>query len=243
MRFPRNSRRPRIDGLRQCVARKSSDFRRTIRDVTRTIRLTIVLVLNLALIAGLLVVGIAAHSLGVVAAAGDYLADAAAIGVSLFAIALSHRPPTTRRPLGYPRATTIAAFVNGAFLLIVVSLVLVEALRRLISGTGQVHGLPVAIVSGIAAVVMIIGALILMGDGDDPGDDDGDAANMRAVLLDTIADAAAAAGAAITGLIIFSTDGLYWLDPAVALVIAAVVGYHVIVLLRGVLKTLRAPIL
>jgi cobalt-zinc-cadmium efflux system protein len=66
-----------------------------------------VLVLNLLLIAGLVVVGLGARSLGVLGAGGDYLADAAAIAVSLFAIRLS------RRPGGHPNATTIAALVNA----------------------------------------------------------------------------------------------------------------------------------
>ncbi len=136
--------------------------RRTLRFVTRATRLTIVLVLNLALIVGLVTVGLAAHSLGVLAAAGDYLADAAAISVSLLAIALSRRPPTARHPRGYPKATAIAAF-----LLVVVVLVVIEGLRSLAAGTGHVHGLPAAIVSGIAAIVMLVGALILKGAADD----------------------------------------------------------------------------
>ena len=66
----------------------------------RTTRLWLVLVLNLVLIVALVVVGFGAHSLGVLAAGADYLADAAAIGVSLIAIRLSTLPPTAARPTG-----------------------------------------------------------------------------------------------------------------------------------------------
>jgi Co/Zn/Cd efflux system component len=52
----------------------------------------------------------------------------------------------------------------------------------------------------------------------------------RAVLLDTVADAAAAAGVAAMGGIILLTGGWYWLDPAVALAIVVVVGYHALAL-------------
>ena len=210
--------------------------------MTRDTRLWIVLLLNLVLVVGLVVVGIAAHSLAVLAAGGDYVADAAAIGVSLLAIALSKRSPTARRPHGYPKATAIAALVNGSLLLVVVALVVVEGLRRLIGGTGHIEGIPVVLVSGIAALVMVIGALILRGDTEDEGDDEGDRANMRAVLLDTFADAAAAGGAALVGAVIAITGSLYWLDPAVALIIATVVGYHVVVLLVGIVATLRRPV-
>jgi len=60
------------------------------------------LVLVLGLIGGmvvaLVVVGLAAHSLGVLAAGGDYLGDAAGVALSLWALRLS------RHQHGHPRA-------------------------------------------------------------------------------------------------------------------------------------------
>jgi Co/Zn/Cd efflux system component len=61
------------------------------RHVSRTRRLALVLLLNLALITALVLVGLAAHSLAVLAAGADYLADAGPIGVSLLAIWLASR--------------------------------------------------------------------------------------------------------------------------------------------------------
>ena len=207
--------------------------------MTRTTRLAVVLLLNLALVAGLAAAGISAHSVGVLAAGGDYLADAAAIGVSLFAIGLARRPPTRRRPGGYPRATAYAALLNVTLLLVVVAAVAAGAIGRLVTGPGHVHGLPVLIASGIAALVMLGGGLILRGDADDPEDSEGDRANVRAVLLDTLADSAAAGGVAVTGAIILADPALAWLDPAVALVIAAVIGYQALALIRQVVSALR----
>jgi Co/Zn/Cd efflux system component len=66
--------------------------------------------LNLALVAALVIVGVTAHSLGVLAGGVDYLADAAAIAVSLFAIQLAHRP---ERSAAHANATNIAALVNA----------------------------------------------------------------------------------------------------------------------------------
>src|SRR5262249_37936049 len=150
--------------------------------------------------------------------------DAAGVGVALLAIHISKRPASRARPEGYPNATSIAALVNGGWLLVLEVLVAIAAVDRLITHTPQVHGLPVLVVSGIAALVMAAGALILRGDRDD---DEGEAGerdlSVAAVLLDTIADAAAAAGVAVAGAIILATGSWYWLDPAVALVIAVVV--------------------
>jgi cobalt-zinc-cadmium efflux system protein len=207
--------------------------------VSREKRLTVVLSLNLLLIAGLVIVGLRAHSLGVLAAGGDYLADAAAIGVSLFALWLARRPASARRPGGRPHATDIAALVNGGWLLVLSVLVIVSAIYRLVSGAPTVAGLAVLIASAVAAVVMLIGALILGGDPDDD-DDGGEDLNMKAVLLDTAADAAAAGGVAVSGAVILAVGGLYWLDPAVALLIATIVGYHAVKLVGRVIAALRS---
>jgi cation diffusion facilitator family transporter len=198
-------------------------------------RLGLVLLLNLLLVAALVVVGVAAHSLGVLAAGVDYLADAAAIGVSLTAIWLAHQSASQSRRWADP--THIAALVNAGWLLALNVWVVVAAVRRLMSGATEVHGLPVLIVSATAALVMFIGAIIVRGDLDN--DDDAEDLNVKAVLLDTAADAAAAGGVAVTGAVILATRGWYWLDPAVALVIAAVIGYHALTLIRRVLVAIK----
>ena len=216
--------------------------------MARTQRLALVLLLNLALVAVLVAVGLAAHSLAVFAAGADYLADAAAIGVSLLAIWLAARPPTPSRPRGYPNATNIAALVNAGWLLILNIGIAVAAAQRLAAGTHQVDGLPVLIVSATAAVVMLAGALVLRGDAedldddgehDDDHDEGGEDLNVKAVLVDTAADAAAAAGVAVSGAVILGAGGWYWLDPATALVIAVIVGCHAARLVRKITLALR----
>jgi cobalt-zinc-cadmium efflux system protein len=189
--------------------------------VSRTRRLSVVLLLNLGLVAGLIVVGVTAHSVAVFAEGGDYLLDAAGAGVALLA------------------ASRVAALVNAGWLLALQLLVAGAAAYRLAAGPPRVDGLAVLVVSGVAAVVMAAAALVLRGDGDD-GDSDGDGddndLSVKAVLLDTVADAAAAAGVAVTGAVILAARGWYWLDPAVALTIAVIVAYHAARLIRRVLR-------
>jgi cobalt-zinc-cadmium efflux system protein len=189
-------------------------------------RLSLVLALNLTMVLSLVVVGLASHSLGVLAAAGDYVGDAAGVALSLLALHLS------RRPHGHPRATSYAALGNGSFLLLVTAVVIAEALDRLITGAPQVEGLPVIVVSLIAAVVMATCAFVIgtVEEGD---------LNMRSVMLDTLADGFSAVGVAASGAIILATGGLYWLDSAVALAIAVIVAYHALKLIRDVLVKLR----
>lgn len=179
-------------------------------------RLAIVLALNLALIGGLITVGITARSVGVLAAAGDTLADSVALTLGLVAVALRDRDPD------HPRANrpiAIVALINAALLIAVTVGVAIEAISRLVEGSPSVLGLPMAVVSLITLAVMLTGALVL---GLSAFRED---IHMKSVLLDTLADAAAAAGVLVAGIIIWLTGGVYWLDPVLALIIAAVIGY------------------
>jgi len=206
--------------------------------MTRSQRLLVVLGLNLALVAGLIAAGAAAGSLAVLATGGDYLLDAAAVGVALLAARLARRPRQRPGRAGRVDPVSAAALINAGWLLVLELVVAAAAVTRLASGTPRVEGLPVLLASGLAAVVMTAAALILRGD-DPDGDGDRDV-SVHAVLLDTVADAAAAAGTAVAGAIILATGGWYWLDPVVALGIALVVAGHAVALIRKVLARLRA---
>src|SRR6202166_2132275 len=123
--------------------------------MTQDTRLGLVLGINLAMVLALLVVGLLARSLGVLASGADYLGDALGTGLSLVAVRLS------RRRQGHPRATSYAALANSSFLLLVTLAVVVEAIRRLSTGAPSIHGVPVVVVSVIAAIAMIACAFIL----------------------------------------------------------------------------------
>jgi cobalt-zinc-cadmium efflux system protein len=195
--------------------------------VTKDKRLAAVLLLNLGMVAALVVVGLASHSLGVLAAGGDYVGDAAGVALSLVALRMS------RHKHGHRRATAYAALANATFLLVVTAFVIVEALRRLATVTPHVDGLPVIVISVIAGVVMAICALII-------GTVESEDLNMRSVMLDTLADGVSAAGVAVSGSVILATKGAFWLDPAVALGIALIIAYHAIKLISDVVRALRA---
>lgn len=171
--------------------------------MSRSQRLTVVLLLNLALVTGLVIVGLTAHSLAVLAEGGDYLLDAAAVGIALLAIRISSPQAGRRRTRNQLMPTDIAALINGGWLLILELAVAATATDRLVAGVPHVAGLPVLIVSAVAALVMAVGALILRKDQADRQPEDRDP-SVAAVLLDTIADATAAAGVAAAGGIILA---------------------------------------
>ncbi|MGH9067988.1 MAG: cation transporter, partial [Acidimicrobiales bacterium] len=114
--------------------------------MSRARRLVVVLVLNLALVAAQAGVGMAAGSLGVLAEAVDSLGDAGAVGLSLAALRFSSRrrrrlPGPAGAPVP-PRANAFAALVNGAWLLVLSTLVVAGAADRLATGAPAVQALP-----------------------------------------------------------------------------------------------------
>lgn len=175
-------------------------------------RLGIVVAVNAAMVIALVLVGLFAHSLGVLASGADYLGDGAGAALSLFAV----RMRRLRR--ADQRLTSYAALTNASLLLLVTAAVAGDAVYRLARGAPAIHGVPVIVVSIVAALAMIACAAIL---GDVAGD-----LGMQSVMLDTVADAAAAIGVALSAGVILITGATYWLDSAVALLIALIVGYH-----------------
>src|SRR5207248_9027956 len=83
-----------ISHIRPAPARPSDSSRAT--TVTRARRLGLVLAVNLAMVVSLLLVGLLAHSLGVLAAGADYLGDALGAGLSLLALRRARRDDRSR---------------------------------------------------------------------------------------------------------------------------------------------------
>lgn len=196
--------------------------------MTQQKRLILVLFINVVMIAGLVIVGLASKSLGVLAAGGDYVADSVAIVLGIMAIQIA------KHPRGHPQATTYVALINCLVLLGVTAFVIVGGIRRLTTHTPEIHGLSVLIVSLVAMTSMVVAVVIL---GRDAGKED---LHMRSVLLDTISDAVASAGVAISGAIIYFTGKFDWLDSLIAVLIGVVIGFGALKLLSDVVVALRS---
>lgn len=189
------------------------------------------LALNAALILALVVVGLTAHSVSVLAAAGDTVGDCLGLALGLVAVTLRDRNPDhphAQRPIA------VAALINACLLILVTLSVVVESVSRLLAGSPPVSGLPVIVVSVITVLVMLAGAAVL---GRGAAEED---LHMRSVLLDALADAGAAAGVALAGAVILISGGLYWLDPVLAVAISAVIAVAAVRLMVKAIAGLRA---
>jgi len=127
---------------------------------------------------------------------------------------LARRRPTERHTYGYRRASILAALANAGLLLIAVGAIAVEAVDR-IRQPAEVAGLTVVLVAALGIVINGATALLFMrgrhGD-----------LNIRGAYLHMAADAGVSAGVVVAAFAIMLT-GWLWVDPAISLVISAVV--------------------
>ena len=123
------------------------------------------------------------------------------------------RPADNSRTFGYQRAGVLAAFVNAATLIVIALWIAVEAIHRL-SAPVAVQPQLMMIVAAAGVVMNGVIAALLWGVARD--------VNLRSAFLhmagDTLSTAAVIAGGA--GILL---TGHNWIDPALSLVIAALI--------------------
>ena len=125
-------------------------------------RLVVVLVLTALYMLAEAIGGWLSHSLALIADAGHMLSDVAALGLSLFAVWISRRPPTPARSYGYHRTEILAALANAATLIAISVWVCVEAYHRL----NEPHTIAGRMVMAIAAggfLINVAGMWVLSG--------------------------------------------------------------------------------
>ena len=128
------------------------------RDQVRRLRLA--LAITATFLVAEVVGGILSNSLALLADAGHMLTDVAAIALSLFVAWFSRQPHDQRRTFGYLRWEILAAFLNGATLLLVSAWIAIEAVLRLRQPEAVESGLMLVVaVAGITA--NIVAALVL----------------------------------------------------------------------------------
>ncbi len=177
-------------------------------------RLAGALVLVLAYTLAEVIGGWRTGSLALLADAGHMLSDAAALGLSMFAMWMARRPPTAQRTFGYYRAEILAALANGAALVVIAIFIFIEAYQRL-REPPEVMGVWMMVVAVGGLLVNVAGLIILHGARDA-------SLNVRGAWLHVLGDAAGSVGAIVAGVLIW-TLGWNWVDPLASVLIGLLI--------------------
>jgi cobalt-zinc-cadmium efflux system protein len=158
--------------------------------------------------------GFLSGSLSLLSDAGHMLTDAGALGLALVAAYLAARAADDKRTFGFRRVEVLAAQVNVGALVVISGWIGWEAIGRL---GGGAHQIDLRLMAVIAAVGLTANLAILWFLQHEHG------LNARSaflhVLADTISSVAILVGAGAMAI----RPGLWWLDPVLSLLIAALI--------------------
>lgn len=179
--------------------------------------------LNIAFVGIEATYGFLYGSLALLADAGHNLSDVAGLFIAWIAFTLGRRPPSQRYTYGLRSATILAALFNGLILMLAAGAIALEAGQRFLDPQ-PVSGKEVMIVAAVGILVNGGTALLFLRGGRSD-------INIRGAYLHMAADAMVSAGVVVAGLLM-RTTGWFWIDPAVSLVIVAVIVWSTWGLLR-----------
>lgn len=196
--------------------------------------------IGLSLLAFLIQVAGAVYT-GSLALLGDsahVFTDLFSLVMSLAAVVIASRPANHHQSFGFYRLEVLASFVNGLLLLLVASMLAYEGVHRILNPEPvEARALVWIAVAGL--VLNLVSALLLLRASREGGPTHGHAhghchdhghggdhdhlhqdRNLRSALLHVWSDALGSV-AVIAGGIAMLLTGLWWLDPAIGLLLAA----------------------
>ena len=177
-------------------------------------RYSIAIALNIAFVAIEAAAGIFANSTALLSDAAHNLSDVLGLALAGGAAWLATQQASTRRTYGYSKATVLAALANALVLVGACGAIAWEALSRFAAPEPTQGALVMAVA---AAGVVINGATALLfvaGRKDD--------VNVRGAFLHMLSDAAVSAAVILAGAAIWLT-GTNWIDPAMSVIVVALI--------------------
>jgi cobalt-zinc-cadmium efflux system protein len=193
-------------------------------DFTRAFALGIAL--NSAIVVIELVFGLLAGSMALIADAGHNLSDVLGLVVGWAGAVMARRSPSQRFTYGLKKASILAALINALFLLVAVGAIVAEAVRRLIVPANADAEAMIWVAALAIAVNVATALLFARGRASD--------INVRAAFQHMAADAGVSAGVVVAGALIM-WSGRQWIDPAMSIVVAGVILWGSIGLLKEAL--------
>jgi cobalt-zinc-cadmium efflux system protein len=153
-------------------------------------------------------------SIALIADAGHNLSDVLGLVMAWAAFALAKRPASARFTYGLRGSSILAALFNAILLLVACGAITLGAIQRFVRPQPLEPGMMMAVAAVGIVVNLGTALLFLRGRHHD--------LNLRGAFVHMAADAAVSAGVVVAGLLVAWT-GRLWIDPAISLVIVAVI--------------------
>jgi cobalt-zinc-cadmium efflux system protein len=193
----------------------------------------IAIVLNLGFVFVEFFYGYLANSTALMADAGHNLSDVLGLMLAWGAAILAKRQPSQRYTYGLRGTSMLAALFNGMLLMAACGVIAFEAVQKLLT-PDPVAGLTVSVVAGIGILINGFSAWLFMAGSKDD-------INIRGAYLHLAADAAISLGVLLAGLAVRYT-GWNWIDPAISMVIVAIIVWSTWALLTQSLRMVLAAV-
>jgi cobalt-zinc-cadmium efflux system protein len=177
-------------------------------------RLWIALALTAAFLAAEVVGGVISNSLALLADAGHMLTDVAGLALSLFVAWFARQPGNPRQTYGYLRWEILAAFINGAALLLISTGIIWEAVMRLRAPEPVASGTMLAVAVG-GLLVNVVAAWLLHASSET-------SLNMRGAYLHVLGDLLGSVGTIAAALLMRFT-GWVAADPVASILVTALI--------------------
>jgi cobalt-zinc-cadmium efflux system protein len=171
------------------------------------------------------------NSLALLSDAGHMFSDALALALSLIAFHLSERPVNQRQTFGYKRFEIIAAAVNGMALMAIAVVIIYEAIGRFVNPPDiATRGMLIISILGLLVNIAIAWYMYRSSETEHN-------VNMRGAFLHVLGDLLGSVGA-IVAAILMMLFGWRWADPLASIVVACLIAYSGIGILKTTLRIL-----
>jgi len=160
--------------------------------------------------------GLLSNSLALLADAGHVFTDILALALSWFGVKQAERPASGRMTYGYHRVGILIALINAMSLVAIALIIFYEAYERFQN--------PPEVQSGLMMTVAVVGLAVNVGVALYLRHAQAESLNVRSAFFHVVGDALASVGVIMAALIMRYT-GLFWVDPAVSVLIGVIIAF------------------
>ncbi|MEK3688528.1 cation diffusion facilitator family transporter [Paenibacillus sp. FSL R10-2736] len=160
--------------------------------------------------------GLVTGSLALLSDSGHMLSDTASLALSLVAMIIAAKPPSSKNSYGFFRFEIMAALFNGVTLFVIAGFIMWEAYQRFFSPPAVASG-TMMVIAAVGLLANLISAWSLMRKSEAK-----DNINIRSAYLHIMGDALGSVGALIAGLIM-NLFSWYVADPIISVLVALLI--------------------